>query len=65
MAMAPDSIQYTSFVVPNGQYEYTRMPFGLKNAPAVFQRYICEIFADFLSSGQISVYIDDIVPLEH
>lgn len=25
--MADDSIKYTSFVTPNGQYEYVRMPF--------------------------------------
>ncbi|XP_065354978.1 uncharacterized protein LOC135949365 [Calliphora vicina] len=32
--MASDSIKYTSFVTPYGQFEYLRMPFGLKNAPA-------------------------------
>lgn len=54
------SKKYTSFVVPNGQYEYERMPFGLKNAPAVFQRYVNGIFRDMTNESRIVIYIDDI-----
>lgn len=54
------SKKYTSFVVPNGQYEYERMPFGLKNAPAVFQRYVNGIFRDLTNQSQIVIYMDDI-----
>ncbi len=28
----------TSFVCPFGKFQYKRMPFGLCNAPSVFQR---------------------------
>lgn len=59
--MSPESIKYTSFVTPFGQFEYTRMPFGLKNAPSVFQRFISTIFRDFLARSEIMIYMDDIV----
>ncbi|MBW0539703.1 hypothetical protein O181_079418 [Austropuccinia psidii MF-1] len=44
-----------------GIYEYTRMPFGIKNAPAHFQRMIYTIFQEEILEGWMVVYIDDIV----
>jgi len=35
-----ESIKYTSSVTPLGQFEFLRMPTGLKTALAVFQRFI-------------------------
>ncbi|MBW0541797.1 hypothetical protein O181_081512 [Austropuccinia psidii MF-1] len=43
-----------------GIYEYTRMPFGLKNAPAHFQRMIDTIFKEEILEGWMVVYIDEI-----
>lgn len=57
--MHEDSIKYTSFVTPLGQYEYTKMPFGLKGAPLKFQRYVTQIFKNQIDVGEILVYLDD------
>uniref|UniRef100_A0A6M2DDL8 RNA-directed DNA polymerase n=1 Tax=Xenopsylla cheopis TaxID=163159 RepID=A0A6M2DDL8_XENCH len=56
----PDSIEYTAFVTPDGQYEYMTMPFGLKNAPSVFQRAILKALGDLAYSFAV-VYLDDVL----
>lgn len=67
--MHENSIKYTSFVTPLGQYEYVRMPFGLKGAPLKFQRFVTNIFRELIEAGDISVYLDDFLiataSLEH
>ncbi|KAK3540352.1 hypothetical protein QTP70_029561 [Hemibagrus guttatus] len=50
----------TAFVTPSGHYEYLVMPYGLSNAPSVFQSFMNEIFRDMLHRFVI-VYIDDIL----
>lgn len=50
----------TAFSVNNGKYEFTRLPFGLKNAPSIFQRTLDDILREHI--GKICfVYIDDII----
>ena len=34
--LSEESKKYTSFSTPEGHFEFNRMPFGLKNAPATF-----------------------------
>ena len=58
--IAEQSTQYTGFVTPTGHYEYTCMPFGLSNAPAIFMRLMRKI-CDRVKSLDIIVYLDDIL----
>lgn len=59
MPVDQDSIKYTSFVTPDGQYEFLRMPFGLANAPSVFQRLMTQLYREM--RNKIVVYLDDII----
>ena len=50
----------TAFVTQNGLYEFTRMPFGLKTAPATFQRAI-EVILAGLTFEICLCYLDDVI----
>ena len=54
----------TAFSMTSGHYEYLVMPFGLMNAPSVFQAFVDEIFRDLQGQGVV-VYIDDILRCTH
>ena len=59
----------TAFNTPLGHFEYLVMPFGLINAPAVFQALINYVLRDFINRF-VFVYLDDILvfsrsPEEH
>ena len=50
----------TAFTCIYGHFEYLVMPFGLKNAPAVFQHFINDVFEDIIGKF-VFCYIDDII----
>lgn len=59
--MAPDSKKYTAFTVPNrGLFHFNRLPFGLCNSPATWQRFIDEMITGELTEFYFP-YLDDIV----
>ena len=58
--MAEDSIKYTAFITPEGKYEYLKVPFGLSNAPYVFQRAVDDILGT-LRFTKVLAYLDDIL----
>lgn len=53
-----ESIPLTSFILPFGKYEYTKMPFGIRNGPSHFQRITTQLLAN---TDNADVYIDDII----
>ena len=55
----PQSQEKTAFISPFGKFEFTRMPFGLKNAPAIFQRLMEVVLRECYHCS--APYIDDIV----
>ncbi|PNF31840.1 hypothetical protein B7P43_G08901 [Cryptotermes secundus] len=52
----------TAFSTPSGHFEYLRMPFGLKAAPATFQRMMNSILRDSIGD-RCFVYVDDVLIL--
>ncbi|GJT91590.1 reverse transcriptase domain-containing protein [Tanacetum coccineum] len=54
----PNNQEKTTFTCPFGTYTYRRMPFGLCNAPATFQRCMLAIFHDMIEES-IKVFMDD------
>ncbi|GET52314.1 retroviral-like aspartic protease 1 [Rhizophagus irregularis DAOM 181602=DAOM 197198] len=58
--MEEEDKEKTAFICSQGLYEFNVMPFGLKNAPAIFQRTMNKIFKEYLDKF-MNVYIDDII----
>ncbi|XP_075107123.1 uncharacterized protein LOC142180097 [Nicotiana tabacum] len=58
IAIAPENQEKTTFTCPYGTYAFKRMPFGLCNAPATFQRCMMAIFTDMVER-YVEVFMDD------
>ena len=58
--VAEEDVHKTAFASPLGLLEYTRMPFGLCNSPATFQRLMQVIFQEELHQ-KVLVYLDDVI----
>uniref|UniRef100_A0A2N9FIH6 Integrase catalytic domain-containing protein n=1 Tax=Fagus sylvatica TaxID=28930 RepID=A0A2N9FIH6_FAGSY len=58
--MSPKDAEKTAFRTPIGNFYYTVMPFGLKNAGATYQRTMTAMFHDMMHR-EIEDYVDDIV----
>ena len=60
----PDSQEKTAFITHEGLFEFRVMPFGVMNAPAVFQRLMQRVLAGLKTEcGKefVSVYLDDVI----
>ena len=58
--MAPRDVEKTAFRKPIGNFYYTMMPFGLKNASATYQLMMITIFHDMMHR-ELEDYVDVIV----
>ena len=58
--MSQEDAHKTAFSTPYGHFQFKRMPFGLKNAPATFQRLMNSVLSG-LQGIELFVYLDDIV----
>ena len=58
IAIAPEDQEKTTFTCPYGTFAFRRMPFGLCNAPATFQRRMMSIFSDLVEEV-MEVFMDD------
>ncbi len=57
--LAEQDREKTAFLSPFGKYHFLKMPFGLRNAPALFQRLVEGVLAG--QEDHVTVYIDDII----
>ena len=56
----PSDIPKTAFRTSEGVYEWLVMPFGLSNAPSIFQRVMSDVFRELLGIS-VNVFLDDIM----
>lgn len=58
--LAEKDREKTAFSVGSGKYEFCRLPFGLKNAPSIFQRAIDDVLREQIGKS-CYVYVDDVI----
>ncbi|MBW0482628.1 hypothetical protein O181_022343 [Austropuccinia psidii MF-1] len=57
----PNFMKLLRIICHMGIYKYTSMPFGIKNAPAHFQRIMDTILEEEIFEGWMVVYIDEFI----
>jgi len=61
LKLEKDSTKYFAFATPDGQFEYTRLPFGYSEASAEFQKRIIQVLNSLIREDKIIIYMDDIL----
>ncbi|MBW0515814.1 hypothetical protein O181_055529 [Austropuccinia psidii MF-1] len=57
----PNSMKLLRIICHMGIYEYTRIPFGINNAPSQFKRIMDTIYLEEILESLLVVYIDEII----
>ena len=60
IALNETHMEKTAFSIANGKFEFTRLPFGLRNAPAIFQRALDDVLREHIGV-RCYIYVDDII----
>ena len=58
IALTESSSRLCTMATPRGRYRYRRLPFGLRSAPEVVQRFMFELFGDLPG---VHIYFDDVL----
>ena len=56
--MAPESVEKTAFSTADGHFEFVRMPFGLMNSAATFNRLMRKVLGSIPGVG---CFVDDVI----
>ena len=62
ISMDSESVSKSAFSTPDGHYEFTRMPFGMKNSAATFNRLMRKVLG---STNNVGCFIDDVIVYNH
>lgn len=57
LELEPEARDKSAFLTSDGPYEYIVLSFGLRNAPAIFQRLVCSLLTD-MAKFEVA-YIDN------
>ena len=60
LPLHPNDREKTAFVTKQGLFEFTVLPFGLKNSPSIFQRLMSEVLRGLIGNTCM-VFLDDII----
>ena len=58
IAIAPEDQKKTTFTCPYGTFAFRMMTFGLRNAPATFQRCMMSMFSNLVEEA-MEIFTDD------
>ncbi|KAK4327436.1 hypothetical protein Pmani_002100 [Petrolisthes manimaculis] len=58
--LAEESMEKTAFTSPEGHWEFTALPFGIKTAPACFQRIVNSVLTGLVGNS-VFVHLDDVI----